>query len=74
MPMKKTLAALVIAASAMTLFPADAGAWTCGARSRTGGWGVGWAPSLWRAKRIALSNCAVHTPRGYYCRITSCRR
>jgi hypothetical protein len=26
-----------------------------------------------RARRIALSQCAIRTPRGYWCRIRYCR-
>jgi hypothetical protein len=69
---------LMYAALTAIIFPAMTASaearWTCGARSYTGGWGVGWAPSRNRAARIALRNCAVNTPRGYYCRIVRCRR
>jgi hypothetical protein len=58
--------------SAMAMSPSQAAAWTCGARSATGAWGVGWSGSLRQASRIALYQCAARTPRGYYCRITYC--
>jgi len=38
---------------------------------RAYGWGK--SPNLASAKRTALSECAVRTPRGQTCRITSCR-
>jgi hypothetical protein len=70
---QKTLLAAMIATAAFAAAPSQASAaWTCGARSATGGWGVGWAPSLWRAKRIALRQCAINTPRGYWCRVVRC--
>ena len=73
--MKKLMVALAVTAGAMGMSTTDADArWICGARSATGGWGVGWAPGVNRARRIALRNCAVNTPRGYVCYIRSCRR
>ena len=42
------------------------------ARSPTGSWGEGWAPVNATARGIALGECAVRTPRGYVCVITSC--
>ena len=60
-------AVVALAASATT-----ASAWYCRADSRNAyGWGS--SSNLGSAKRIALSQCAVRTPRGRYCRITSCR-
>lgn len=51
--------------------PAEA--WQCTARSRTAmGWGV--SPHRAVAANIALRQCAVRTPYGLMCRITSCRR
>ncbi|MFI4935937.1 MAG: hypothetical protein ACHP7N_15050 [Caulobacterales bacterium] len=44
---------------------------TCTARSRYG-FGVWTAPSRAVARRGALVQCALHTPRGFLCRITSC--
>jgi hypothetical protein len=69
---QKTLLAAAVAAAAIAAVPSQASAWTCGARSATGGWGVGWHHSLWRAKRIALRQCAINTPRGYWCRVVRC--
>lgn len=70
---KTTLAAL-IGTFAFAAVPSQASAaWACGARSATGGWGVGASPSLYRAKRIALLQCAVNTPRGYRCYIVRCQ-
>jgi hypothetical protein len=44
---------------------------TCYAHSRTA-YGYGYSPSRAVAIRIALSQCAIRTPRGLVCRITSC--
>ena len=71
--MNKIVALLLIATGAMTFGSSEAAAWTCGASSATGGWGLGWAPSLYRAKRIALVKCAAHTPRGHMCYLVRCR-
>lgn len=50
-----------------------AGAWTCTATSRVAsGWGM--SPYRGTAQQIALSQCAVRTPRGLMCRIRTCRR
>jgi len=63
------LAGLLLAASA---YEAAAASWYCTAHSpRAYGWGK--SPNLASAKRTALSECAVRTPRGQTCRITSCR-
>jgi hypothetical protein len=43
----------------------------CIAHSRVA-FGYGYSPSLASAKTIALANCAVRTPRGFLCVITSC--
>ncbi len=60
-------AALALAASTLA-----ASAAYCTANSRSAyGWGS--SPGLARAKQIALSQCAVRTPRGQWCRITACR-
>ena len=45
----------------------------CTARSRTGSYGYWTAPALSTARRGALTQCAIRTPRGVLCRITSCR-
>lgn len=61
------LAALALAASSVT-----ASAAYCTAHSRSAyGWGS--SSSLAQAKRIALAQCAVRTPRGQWCRIRTCR-
>ena len=63
----------VLAAIAVSLLPSVASAeWYCMARARTGSWGEGWAPANATARGIALGECAVRTPRGYVCVITSC--
>lgn len=50
-----------------------AAAWGCTARSRfASGWGIASCRSC--AAQIALNQCAIRTPRGYMCRISSCRR
>ena len=50
-------------------------AWVCRATSSTGSWGAGWhTSSLNFAKRRALVECAVRTPRNRTCFIRWCRR
>jgi hypothetical protein len=62
--------AAVAAGSFLFVSPDAAQAAYCEARSAYAyGWGQG---SLSYARRRALSECAVRTPRGYYCRITRC--
>lgn len=65
----------LLAAAALVALVAStssASAWVCRADSRNAfGWGS--SPRLAVAKQIALSQCAVRTPRGRYCRITACR-
>lgn len=61
------LGAVALAASTLS-----ASAAYCTAYSRSAyGWGS--SPSLAQAKRIALAQCAMRTPRGQWCRIRSCR-
>jgi hypothetical protein len=72
--MGKILAGIVVAACALALFPTEASAWVCRARSVTGSWGWGASSSLPAARRRALYECAIRTPRRYTCYITSCRR
>lgn len=65
----------ILAGFATAVFAVSAGsasAWYCEAHSRNA-WGWGSSTKLSSAKRIALRQCAVRTPRGRYCRITSCR-
>lgn len=68
----KALAVAAVGMSAIAMSPSEAAAWTCGARSPTGSWGVGWSYSIRRARRIALYQCAIRTPRRYRCYITYC--
>jgi hypothetical protein len=43
----------------------------CIAHSRVA-YGYGYSYNLYSARAIALSQCAIRTPRGLYCAITSC--
>jgi len=69
----KWFAASVIIAGIAALTPSKAMAYYCVARSATGSWGWGTSGSLSGAKGIALYQCAVRTPRSYYCYVTYCR-
>ncbi len=61
-----------LAGGALLLASAEASAWVCTAHSRAAsGWGA--SPSLAQARYIALRECAIRTPRGRMCRISSCR-
>lgn len=67
------IAAIAVAGFAASSFvtPDAAHAAYCEARSPYAtGWGSG---SLNYARRRALAECAVRTPRGYTCYITGCR-
>ena len=65
------VAALTLAAALASTSDASARAAKCVARSRTSsGWYV--APTLAGARLGALRECAVRTPRGLRCYITSC--
>lgn len=65
-------AGLVALMLVVSVAEAAAASWYCTAHSsRAYGWGR--SPRLATAKAIALRQCAVRTPRGRYCRITSCR-
>ena len=74
--MKKYLAVAAVAAAtfATTSFvsPTSAEAAYCEARSRVAN---GWGRSAYmnEARQRALYECAIRTPRGYTCYITSCR-
>lgn len=73
--MKKLLAIAAVAtagfAGSSFVTPSSAEAAVCTARSAyASGWGSG---SLNYARRRALHECAIRTPRGYTCYITSCR-
>ncbi len=66
------LAGLTALALVTSAAGASAASWYCTAHSgKAYGWGK--SPRLATAKAIALKECAVRTPRGRYCRITSCR-
>jgi hypothetical protein len=70
----RTIVFSLLALSAVSLMPTKASAeWYCMARARTGTWGEGWAPANVTARKIALAECAVRTPRGYVCVITACK-
>ena len=69
----RTIIFSLLAATTVSVLPTAASAeWYCMARSPTGSWGEGWAPVNATARGIALGECAVRTPRGYVCVITSC--
>ena len=62
-----------LALVAISLVPTAASAeWYCKAQARTGAWGEGWAPGIAAAKKLALVQCAVRTPRRNVCVITAC--
>ncbi len=68
--MRSILASLIIAAAAMTFLSSEASAWYCRADSPSAyGWGTG---GYNYARRRALAECAVRTPRYQTCYITSC--
>ncbi len=71
--MKSFLLAMGLATAMLTAVPASAHAWYCYASSPTGSYGWARFRSLRRARRAALYQCAIRTPRGYYCRIRYCR-
>jgi hypothetical protein len=72
--MRNYLAAIVIAGAGLLFFSAEASAWICQARSPTGAWGRGWHNySLSYARRRALAECAIRTPRYSRCYLTGCR-
>ena len=55
------------------LLASSAEAAVCSARSATGSWGVGRGYNFRQARALALTYCAVNTPRGYTCYVTGCR-
>jgi hypothetical protein len=71
MEMKKWFLMVALAGSAMAMASTEASAWYCRADSPSA---YGWATrySLWAAKRRALYECAIRTPRYQTCYITSC--
>jgi len=70
--MKKLLTSAVFAASALALMSTEASAWYCRATSSSAS---GWATRGWvdAAKRAALNQCAIRTPRDQTCYIRYCR-
>jgi len=71
---KTILATLFIAAVSITLIPTEASAWVCYARGDTGA--TGWGShdyDIGYARRRALRECAIRTPRGAMCYLTGCR-
>ena len=61
---KTALASLVIAIAALAVTPSEASAWVCYAASNTGATGGGSHNySLGYARRRALAECAIRTPR-----------
>jgi hypothetical protein len=70
----RTIIFSLLALSAISVVPTAASAeWYCMARTTTGAWGEGWSPSQAAARKIALTECAVRTPRGLVCVITACK-
>ncbi len=73
--MKKTsliIASAAILAGVVSAIPSQAYACYCEARSPYA-WGWGSHASCASAKGRALRECAVRTPRGYWCYVTFCR-
>ncbi|WP_342362754.1 hypothetical protein [Terrarubrum flagellatum] len=68
----KAILAIVVAGGACLMMSSPADAWYCSARGSTGasGWGRAGNPSY--ARRIALRECAVRTPRYARCYIMYC--
>lgn len=71
----RSLALATVAMLGLAMMPTEASArWVCRATSAaTGHWGWGahnYSESY--ARRRALAECAVRTPRGYTCRLRSC--
>lgn len=71
----RTLLLSLVALVVVSVLPTAASAeWYCMARSPTGAWGEGWAPAQLTAKKLALAECAVRTPRNSVCVVTACKR
>jgi hypothetical protein len=69
----KILASFVFAIVTMSFLATDALAYRCTARSANGSSGWGSHPtSPGYARRRALNECAIRTPRNYTCVITEC--
>jgi hypothetical protein len=71
--MKYALAAALAAATLAAPLAAQARTYYCTARSPTGSYGYGYSPRLGTARAIALSQCAIRTPRNRVCILTGCR-
>jgi hypothetical protein len=70
---KKILASTVFAIVTVTFLATDAMAYKCVARSANGSYGWGSHPyDLNYARRRALNECAIRTPRGYTCVLQGC--
>jgi hypothetical protein len=65
------VASAAIFAAVVAAIPAKAYACYCEARSSSA-WGWGQHGSCARAQQIALTQCAVRTPRRNYCYVTFC--
>ncbi len=72
--MKKAAAILCMTLGFLVIEANQASAFYCEARGTTGARGWGQSPSPERARRIALRECAVRTPRRAVCRIMFCTR
>ena len=72
--MKKTIAMLCLALGFMVLESNQASAFYCEARGTTGASGWGRSSNSGQARRIALRECAIRTPRRAVCRIMFCNR
>ena len=72
--MKKAMVLLSLTLGFVALEANQASAFYCEARGTTGasGWGRSFNPG--QARRIALRECAVRTPRRAVCRIMFCNR
>ena len=68
----RKLAVTCVLLSGLATVPTDASAAYCRASSAYGTWGWGSSPNIYRARAIALSQCAVRTRRGYTCYIRYC--
>ena len=71
--MKSALLATLMGGFLLALAPAPASAYYCRASSPTGSWGEGWHNySLGYARRRALNECAIRTPRRFTCYLNYC--
>jgi|NGEPerStandDraft_6_1074524.scaffolds.fasta_scaffold05480_2 hypothetical protein len=65
--------AFALAMFGLAMSASEASAWYCRASSATGNWGWGRSVYLANARAIALTQCAIRTPRGFTCYIRYCR-